>query len=106
LAALKPIPNRDRCPTVLDDEVDTAYLDDDWLDDTARKARTAEEALRRQGRERATQPVEPADDAAMDQPPAPPGFPDPVPPIVPPIPAHGTLEAPPNHVTWEPNQDG
>jgi hypothetical protein len=32
---------------VLGDDVDPPHLDDDWLDDTARKARTADEALRR-----------------------------------------------------------
>jgi hypothetical protein len=54
--------------SVLDDEVDAPYSDDDLLDDTARRGRTAEEALRRQGRERAAQPVKPANDAAINQP--------------------------------------
>lgn len=85
-----------RFQNVLDDEVDAPYLDDDWLDDTARNTRTAEEALRRQERERAAQLVKPANDAAIDQPPA---------PTVPPIPTPDVPEAPPNHVTWQPNQD-
>jgi hypothetical protein len=97
--------NYSRFQNVLDAEVDPPLLDDDWLDETARKARTAEEALRRQGRERAAQPVEPANDVAADQAPAEfPVLPTPVPPIVTPIPAPAVADPLPNHVTWEPNQ--
>jgi hypothetical protein len=91
-----------RFQNVLDDAVDPPALDDDWLDETARKARTAEEALRRQGRERAAQPVEPAHDVAVE-----PTTDNPVlPPVVPNMP-HSPVpelsEPPPSHVTWEAN---
>jgi hypothetical protein len=62
--------NSSRFQNILDVEVDPPNLDDDWLDDIERKARTADEALHRQGRDRAAQPVEPAHDAAAHLPPA------------------------------------
>jgi hypothetical protein len=91
-----------RFQNVLDPEVDPPALDDDWLDETARKARTAEEALRRQGRERAAQPVEPAHDAAVEVTHDPPIPPTPV-PDVPHNPVPDFPEPPSHHVTWEDN---
>jgi hypothetical protein len=45
-----------RFQNVLDVNVDPPVLDDEWLDDTARKVRSAEDAA---------QPVEPAHDSAV-----------------------------------------